>query len=156
MPNLLDIRSLFKSNWIKVYFIFMVFLNLLYCVIEIYRINNGAKLAQIGSPTADLLAKVQSVAQVSGAIQSAMLLLMLFITLIYFKNKRDLFSVLLNVHLVYFLCMYAVDYALSYAYSITIGNLLEAIIILFWLFSIYVLILVVQRIHSSISRSISN
>ncbi|MGE7924154.1 hypothetical protein ACQKND_13280 [Viridibacillus arvi] len=156
MPNLFDIRSLFKSNWIKVYFIFIVLLNLLYCVIEIYRINNGAKLAQIGSPSEDLLAKAQSVAQVSSTIESAMLLLMLLITLIYFKKKRDLLSALLNAHLVYFLCMYTIGYALSYAYSLPIGNLLEAIIILFWLFSIYVLILLVQKIRSSFNRSISN
>ncbi|MGE7931523.1 hypothetical protein [Viridibacillus arvi] len=156
MPNLFDIRSLFKSNWIKVYFIFIVLLNLLYCVIEIYRINNGAKLAQIGSPAEDLLAKAKSVAQVSSTIESAMLLLMLLITLIYFKKKRDLLSALLSAHLVYFLCMYTIGYALSYAYSLPIGNLLEAIIILFWLFSIYVLILLVQKIRSSFNRSISN
>ncbi|MFF3099454.1 hypothetical protein [Viridibacillus arvi] len=156
MPNLFDIRSLFKSNWIKVYFILIVLLNLLYCVIEIYRINNGAKLAQIGSPTEDLLAKAQSVAQVSSTIELAMLILMLLITLIYYKKKRDLLSALLSAHLVYFLCMFTIGYALSYAYSLPIGNLLEAIIMLFWWFSIYVVILLVQKIRSSFNRSISN
>lgn len=156
MGKLLDIRSLFLNNWLKVYFVIMVSLNLLYCAIEIFRINNGEKLAEIGSPTADLLNKAQLIAQVSSGIQSTMLLFMLCITLIYFKKRKEILPTLLWIHFLYLICMFAVGYEISYAFSKPIGNLVEAIIFPFWLLAFYVLILVVQKVYSTLRHSFSN